>query len=103
MSPSSSLDCGFATFVICFGVAMTSVGDLPLPTPVQEVGPESWSSSAALCRLVWAIKRHYLSPAAPRAARGRAALALWISGLYLRDFREIGPPGASSDDEGMLD
>ena len=76
MSPFSSLDCGFATSVICFGVAMTSAGDLPLPAHVSEVGLESWSSSAALCRLVWAIKRYCLSPAALRAVHGWAAQAL---------------------------
>ena len=103
MSPFSSLDCGFATYVICFGVAMTSAGDLSLPAPISEVVPESWSSSAALCRFVWAINRHCLSPAALRAVPRRAALALWIIGLDLRDFREIGSLGASSDDEGVLD
>ena len=48
MSSFSSLDCGFATFVICFGVAMTSAGGLPLQAHVSEVGPESWSFNAAL-------------------------------------------------------
>ena len=82
---------------------MTSAGDLSLPAPVSEVGPVSWSSSAALCWFVWVVKRDCLPPAALRAVPGRAALALWISGLNLRDFREIGSSGASSDDEGMLD
>jgi len=34
---------------------------------------------------------------------GRPALALWIGGLDLRDFREGGSPGAPSGDKRMLD
>jgi len=44
-----------------------------------------------------------LSQSALHAVPGRAALALWIRGLDLRDFRESGSRVASIDDEGMLD
>ena len=81
---------------------MSSAGDLPLPALVSEVGPGSWSSSDTLCRFVWDVKRQCLSQSALHAVLGRAALALWISGLDLRDFRESGSLGASSGDEDML-
>ena len=82
---------------------MTSAGDCPLPALVSEIGPRSWSSSAALYRFVWVVKHKCLSQSALHAVPGRAALVLWISGLVLRDFRECGSRVASIDDEGMLD
>ncbi len=84
-------------------MAMASAGDCSLLALVSEVGPGSLAFSAALYRFVWDVKRQCLSQSALHAVLGRAALALWISGLDLRDFREIGPCVASSDDEGMLD
>ncbi len=102
-SPSPSLLCGFSAFLPCRGVAMASPGDCPLPHRFTEDGPGSWSSNAALYRFVWAVKRGCLSQSALHAVLGRAALALWIGGLDLRDFKENGSSVASSGDEGMLD
>ena len=82
---------------------MGSASDCPLPVLVSEVGHGSWSSSAALYRFVSALKRQCLSIAILQAVPGRAALASWISGLDLPDFRESGSCVASRDDEGMLD
>jgi len=56
-----------------------------------------------LYRFVWVVKRRYLSQSALHAVPGRAALALWISELDLRDFRESESRVASIDDEGMMD
>jgi len=84
-------------------VAMASASDCSLPALVSEFGPGSRASSAALYRFVWDVKRQCLSQSALHAVLGRAALALWISGLYLRDFRERGSRVASGDDEGMLE
>ena len=82
---------------------MASAGDCPLSVFVSKVGPGSWSSSAALYRFVWDVKRQLLTQSALHAVLGRAALAVWISGLYLRYFCERGSLVASNDDEGMLD
>jgi len=82
---------------------MASAGDRPLTALVSEVGSGSWSSNAALYRFVWVVKRRCLSESALHAVHGRAALALWICGLDLRNFREDGSRVASNDDEGMLD
>ncbi len=43
-----------------------------------------------------------MSQSALHANLGRVALALWISGLDLRDFRESGSRVASNDDKGRL-
>ena len=84
-------------------VAMGLAGGCPLPVFISEVGPESWASSAALYRFVWAVKRQCLSETVLHAVPGRAAFALWIRGLDLTDFGESGSCVASRDDEGMLD
>ncbi len=84
-------------------MAMGSAGDCPLQVLVSEVGLGSSTASAALYRSVWVVKRQCLSEAALHALLGRAALALWISGLDLHDFRESGSCVASRDDEGLLD
>ena len=84
-------------------MAMGLAGDCPLPVLVSEVGLGCWTASAALYRFVWAVKRMCLSKIVLHAVPGRAALALWISGLDLHDFRESGSCVASRDDEGMLD
>jgi len=84
-------------------VAMASAGDRPFLVLGKKVGPGSWASSASLYRFVWVAERRCMSQSALHAVPGRAALALWISGLDLRDFRESGPRVASSDGEGMLD
>ena len=84
-------------------MAMASTGDCPLPALVSEVGPWSWSSIASLYRFVWAVKWQCLSHSVLHAVSGRAALASWISGLDLREFRESGSRVFSSDDEGLLD
>jgi hypothetical protein len=48
-----------------------------------------------------------LSSSALRAVIGRAALAIWLGGLELRDFGvsldSLEPPGAPNVDEMMLD
>ena len=44
-----------------------------------------------------------MSQSALHAVTGRAALALWIGGLDLRDFKKNGSSVASPGDEGMLD
>ena len=49
------------------------------------------------------MKRSCLSYSALHAVHGRPALALWIHGLNLRDFREDGSPSALSGDERMLE
>ena len=82
---------------------MASAGESPLPHLIAEDDPGSWSSSVALYRLVWVVKRDCLSHSALHAVHGRAALALWIGGLELRDFKENGSSVASPGDEGMLD
>ncbi len=82
---------------------MSSAGDCPLPHLITEDGPGSWSSSAALYRFVSAVKRGCLSETALYAVLGRAALALRIVGLDLRDFMESGSNVGSPGDEGMLD
>ena len=82
---------------------MSSTGDLPLPRPSIDGDPGSWSSSAALYRFVWAVKRGCLSQTALLAVPGREALALWIVELELRDFSDIGSNVFSSGDEDMLD
>ena len=84
-------------------MAMGSACDCPLPVLVSEVGHGSWSSSAALYRFVWVVKRQCLPKVVLQAVHGRATLASWISGLDLPDFRESGSCVASRDDEGMLD
>ena len=101
-SPSSSLIRGDSAFWPCLGEAMASAGDCPLPSLISEVGIGSWSSGAALYQFAWVVKRQCLSQSALHAVPSRAALALWIGGLNLRDFREIGSRVASNDDEGML-
>ena len=50
----------------------------------------------------FSVKRQCLSQAVLHAVPGRTALALWIRGLDLRDFREI-DSRVTSNDEGMLD
>ena len=102
-SHSSSLLCEISAFWPCLGVAMTSAGDCPLPRVITEDGPGSWSSSVALYRFVWVVRRDCLSQSALHAVPGRAALALWIGGLDLRDFRESGSRVASNGDDGMMD
>ena len=82
---------------------MSSAGGLPLPRHSTDGGPGSWSSSAALYRFVWAVKRGCLSQTALHAVPGRATLALWIIGLDLRDFTDSGYNVISPGDEGMLD
>ena len=82
---------------------MSSVGDCSFPHHITEDGPGSWSSSAAMYRFVWAVKRGCLSRTALHAVPGRAAIALWIVGLDLRDFMGSGSNGGSPGDEGMLD
>ena len=82
---------------------MSSAGESSLPHLFVEDDPGSWLSSAALYGFVWAVKRDCLSPSALHAVPGRAALALWIGGLELRDFKENGFRVASPGDEGMLD
>ena len=82
---------------------MSSAGDLPLPRHNAGGGPGSWSSSAALYRFVWAVKRGCLSQTALLAVPGRAALALWILGLDLREFTDSGSNVNSPGDEGVLD
>ena len=82
---------------------MGSTGGCPVPDLVSDVGPGSWMSSAALYRFDWAVKRQRLSETALHAVLGRAALALWLSGLDLPDFGESGSCVASPGDEGMLD
>ena len=84
-------------------VAMASSGDCPLPALVSEVGLGSGSSSAALYRFVLVVKRQCLSRFVLHAVPGHAALASWIRGLDLREFRESGYRVASNDDEGLLD
>ena len=83
-------------------MALASTGECPLPALISEIGPGSWSSNAALYRFVWVVKRQCLSKSALHAVHGRAALALWISELDLRDFRVSGSRVASNDNEGML-
>ena len=82
---------------------MASAGESPLPHLMTEDDPGSWSSNAALYRFVWAGKRDCLTQSALHAVPGRAALALWIGGLELRDYKENGSSVASPGDEGMLD
>jgi hypothetical protein len=82
---------------------MSSAGGLPLPHPSVDDGRGSWSSSAALYRFVWAVKRGCLSQTALLAVPGREALALWIIGLDLREFSDSGSNVFSSGDEEMLD
>ena len=82
---------------------MSSAGDCPLPHHITDDGHGSWSSSAALYRFVWVVKRGCLSRAALYAVPGRAALALWIVGLDLRGCMESGSIVCSPGDEGMLD
>jgi hypothetical protein len=82
---------------------MSSAGDCPLPPLITVDGPGSWSSSAALYRFVWVVKRDCMSQTALHAVPDRAALALWIVGLDLRDFTESGSRVGSPGDEGMLD
>ena len=82
---------------------MSSASGLPLPVLVSKAGPGSWASRDSLYQFVWAVKRCYLSYSALHAVPDRAALAMWIGGLDLRDFREGVSPGAPSGDERMLD
>ncbi len=82
---------------------MSSAGDWSLPPLITEDGPGSWSSSAALYRFVWVVKRGCISQTALHAVPGRAALALWIGGLDLRDFSDSVSRNGSLGDEGMLD
>ena len=84
-------------------MAMGATVDCPLPFTVTEVGPGSWASSAALYRFVWAVRRQCLSESVLNAVPGRAALALWISGLDLPEFGGSGSCVASRDDERLLD
>jgi len=82
---------------------MSSPGACHVLHPVIEDGPGSWSSSAALYRFVWAVKRGCLSRTALQADPGRAALVVWIDRLELREFMERGSNVGSPGDEGMLD
>ncbi len=82
---------------------MSSASGLPLPVFVSEAGRGSWAARNSLYRLVWAVKRSCLSWSALHAIPGWAALALWLGGLDLRDFREGESPGAPTGDERMLD
>ena len=84
-------------------VAMSLAGGARLQVLVLEAGRDSWASSNSFYRFVWAVKRGCLSRFALHAFPDRAALALWIRGLDLRNFREGGSPGALSGDERMLD
>ena len=81
---------------------MSSEGDCPFTHQVTE-DPGSWSSSVALYRFVWAVRRGCLSRTVLHAVPGRAALALWIVGLDLRDFTESESNVGSPGDDGMLD
>ena len=82
---------------------MGSAGGFLLPDLVSDVGHGSWTSSAALYRFVWAVKRHCLLETVLHAVLGRAALASWIGGMDLRDFRESRSRVANIDDERLLD
>ncbi len=84
-------------------MAMSSAGDCPLPVLGFGVGPGSWTSSAALYRFVWAVKRQCLTETALHVVLGRATLALWISGLELSEFGESGSCDSAPGDEGMLE
>ena len=81
---------------------MSSAKDRPLSPSDAENGPGPWTSSAALYRFVWAVKRDCMSQTALLAVPGRASLALWIGGLDLRDFTESGCIIGSPGDEVML-
>ena len=100
---SLSIFRGFSTSWPLFIVVTSSAGGLPLPVLGFEAGRGSWASSNSLYRFVWAMKRSCLSHSALQADPGRAALALWIGGLDLRDFREGGSLGAPNGDERTLD
>ena len=82
---------------------MSSAGGLPLPVHVAEVDRDSWTSSASLYISVWAVKRWCLSSSVVQAVPSRAALAMWLDGMDLREFGEGESPGAPSGDERMLD
>ncbi len=99
---SLSLLYGFATSLLFLRVAMSSAGGLPLPFNVAEANRGSWTSNASLYRFVWAVKRYCLSSSVLQAVPGRAALAMWLGGMDLRDFGEGESPCAPSGDERML-
>ena len=82
---------------------MSSAGGLPLPAHVAKADRGSWTSGAPLYSFVWAAKRCCLSSSVLQAVPDRAALAMWLGGMYLRDFGEGQSPGAPSGDERMLD
>ena len=84
-------------------VPISSASGLLLPVFVSEACRGSWAASNSLYRFVWAVKRSCLSWSALHAVPGRAALALWLGGLDVRDFSEGESPGAPSGDERMLD
>ena len=86
---------------------MSTAGGLPLPVPAAEVDRGSWTSCVSLYRFVWAVRRCCLSSCVLQAVSGRAALATWVSGLELREFRvgaeALESPDAPSADERMMD
>ncbi len=82
---------------------MSSVGGLPLVALVFKSGRGSWTSIASLYTFVWAVKRRCLSSSVLHAIPGRAALAMWLGGMDLRDFEEGGSLSAPIGDEIMLD
>ena len=87
--------------------AMATAGGLPLPAPGVETDRRSWAGCVSLYRFVWAVRRRCLSSYVLRAVPGRAALAIWVGGLGLREFRlgaeALVSPDTPSGDERMLD
>ena len=85
---------------------MATAGGL-LPVPVAEAELGSSTANASLNRFVWAARRCFLSSSVLQVVPGRAALAVWVVGLELREFRVgvegVESPDAPSVDERMLD
>ena len=80
---------------------MATAGSL-LPVPVAEVDRGSWTANVSLYRLVWAVRRCCLSSSVVQAVLGRVALAIWVGGLELREFR-VGAEALESHDAPSVD
>jgi hypothetical protein len=82
---------------------MSSAGGLSLPVHVAKSDQGSWTSGVSLYKVIWAVKRCCMSSSVLHAVPGRAALAMRLGGLDLRDLGEGGSLGAPSGDERIQD